>query len=347
MEIVLSPELVSTTESPMFTVEHTTRIFPFPAPRPKVSLVIPTKNEVKNLPHVLPRIPAMVDEIILVDANSTDGTVEMARQLCPDIRVVAQPGRGKGNALRAGFAAATGDIIVMIDADGSMAPEEIPAFVGLLLAGADYAKGSRFLHGGGTDDMEFHRYLGNVGLNLLVRILFGGHYSDLCYGYCAFWSRTLPVLNLVSDGFEIETEINVKALKAGIQVAEVPSYEAERIHGHSNLNAIRDGLRVLRVILSERLAGRSNANKLKRSIAPDEFTPAMALLHLEAMYLARRRDQIARAYYESATEAIKAASTTLLKMESSNPHVKRQQEIYRLRGESMWSFLDRQSTHTA
>lgn len=263
-------------EPPMSVVRsqsHHPRVFPFSVSRPMISLVIPTKNEAKNLPHVLPRIPDMVDEVVLVDAHSTDGTVDVARQLRPDVRVVMQTGRGKGDALRTGFAAARGEIIVMIDADGSMAPEEIPAFVGILLAGADYAKGSRFLHGGGTDDMEVHRYLGNVGLNLLVRLFFGGHYSDLCYGYCAFWSRALPTLDLQSDGFEIETEINVKALKCGIRVAEVPSFEAPRIHGQSNLHAIRDGLRVLRTILKERFANRVAAAPVTE-LTENEFTPA-------------------------------------------------------------------------
>lgn len=267
----------SAQEPPMSVVRpinHHHRTFPFSVPRPTISVVIPTKNEARNLPHVLPRLPDMVDEVVLVDAHSTDGTVEVARSLRPDIRVVMQVGRGKGDALRAGFAAARGDIIVMIDADGSMAPEEIPAFVGILLAGADYAKGSRFLHGGGTDDMEVHRYLGNVGLNLLVRMLFGGNYSDLCYGYCAFWSRALPALDLKSDGFEIETEINVKALKCGIRVAEVPSFEAPRIHGQSNLHAVRDGLRVLRTILKERFAS-PTAEVATAELAENEFRPAI------------------------------------------------------------------------
>jgi glycosyltransferase involved in cell wall biosynthesis len=234
-------------------------------PRPTISVVIPTKNEAKNLPHVLPRLPDMVDEVVIVDAHSTDGTVDVARDLRPDVHVVMQEGRGKGDALRAGFAAARGDIIVMIDADGSMAPEEIPAFVGILLSGADYAKGSRFLHGGGTDDMEIHRYLGNVGLNLLVRMFFGGNYSDLCYGYCAFWSRVLPHLTLTSDGFEIETEINIKALKSRIHVVEVPSFESRRVHGFSNLHAVRDGMRVLRTILTERFM--SGSSQLPKPVA--------------------------------------------------------------------------------
>src|SRR5258708_5010549 len=83
----------------------------------RVSVVIPALNEVDNLAHVLPRIPLWVDEILLVDGNSTDGTPEVAKQLRPTVRVIYQEGRGKGDALRAGFAQATGDIVVMLDAD--------------------------------------------------------------------------------------------------------------------------------------------------------------------------------------------------------------------------------------
>ncbi len=221
------------------------------AARHRVSVVIPARNEAKNLPYVLPRIPFWVHEVILVDGNSTDGTADVARALIPTIRVVGQDGKGKGNALRAGFAVCTGDIIVMLDADGSTDPAEIPAYVGALLSGADFAKGTRFIQGGGTSDMEFHRKMGNWGLTTLVRMLFGGNYSDLCYGYNAFWAHVLPRLNLDADGFEIETLMNVRALRQGLLVAEVPSFEYDRIFGTSNLHAVRDGLRVLRTIFQE------------------------------------------------------------------------------------------------
>ena len=216
-----------------------------------VSVVVPTLNEEKNLPYVLPHIPSWVHEVILVDGHSTDATIEVARALRPDIRIVMQQGRGKGAALRTGFAAATGDIIVMLDADGSTDPREIPAYVGELLAGKDFVKGSRFLQGGGTADMTLFRRAGHTALLWLVRLLFGGRYSDLCYGYSAFWTRVLPRLNLDADGFEIETLMNVRALQAGLRIAEVPSFEATRIHGTSHLRTIPDGWRVLKTIIRE------------------------------------------------------------------------------------------------
>lgn len=218
----------------------------------RVTVVIPALNEAENLPHVLPRIPNWVHEVILVDGHSVDDTVAVARQLLPTIRIVAQEGRGKGAALRSGFAAATGEIIVMLDADGSTDPGEIPAFVGALLCGADFVKGSRFLQGGGTADMPHHRRLGNAAFVHTVRLLFGGRYSDLCYGYNAFWTRVLPQLQLNGDGFEIETMMNVRALRAGLKVAEVPSFEAARVYGEGRLRTFPDGWRVLKTIYRER-----------------------------------------------------------------------------------------------
>jgi glycosyltransferase involved in cell wall biosynthesis len=219
---------------------------------PRVSFIVPTLNEAKNLPWLLPRIPNWAHEIIIVDGRSTDDTVAVARRL-RDVKVVMEPRRGKGAALRAGFRAATGDIIVMIDADGSMVPEEAVVFVSALMAGADLVKGSRFLQGAGTDDMSLFRMLGNWGLTQIVRLLYGGVFSDLCYGYMAFWTKHVATLDCDCDGFEIETLINVRALKNHLNIVEVASFEAPRISGESNLRAIPDGWRVLKTILRERV----------------------------------------------------------------------------------------------
>jgi glycosyltransferase involved in cell wall biosynthesis len=221
------------------------------SPYPRVSVVIPTLNEEENLPHVLPRLPDGLHEVIIVDGNSSDGTTAAARRLRPDVRLVSQPGRGKGDALQAGFRACTGDVIVMLDGDGSTDPEEIPRFVAALCNGADFVKGSRFAQGGHSSDITMVRRLGNRTLNLLVNRLYGTSYTDLCYGYNAFWARCLPYMRLDCSGFEVETLINVRIAKAGLVVHEVPSREGVRIHGQSNLRTVRDGLKVLRTLSVE------------------------------------------------------------------------------------------------
>lgn len=219
---------------------------------PRVSVVIPVLNEAENLYYVLPFLPSIVDEVVLVDGHSKDATIEIAQQLCPQIKVVAQSRRGKGNALKEGFAASTGDIIVMIDGDSSTNPAEIPHFVEALLRGNDFAKGSRFVKGGGSEDITPVRSLGNYALSTLVNLLFNTRYSDLCYGYNAFWRHALDRIELECDGFEVETMLNLRAYKAGLKIVEVPSYERVRIFGVSNLRVIRDGWRVLKTILKER-----------------------------------------------------------------------------------------------
>jgi glycosyltransferase involved in cell wall biosynthesis len=223
----------------------------------RVSVVIPTLNEEKNLPHVFARLPEGLHEVIVVDGHSTDDTVAVARRLRSDVRIVTQPGRGKGNALAAGFAACTGEIVVSMDADGSTDPVEIPRLVAPLCHGADFVKGSRFAQGGASSDITRTRRLGNRALNALVNALYGTSYTDLCYGFNAFWARCLPYMRVDCDGFEVETLVNVRVAKAGLVIHEVPSYERDRIHGSSNLNALRDGSRVLRTIASERMSARS------------------------------------------------------------------------------------------
>jgi glycosyltransferase involved in cell wall biosynthesis len=250
---------------------------------PLVSVIIPALNEARNLPHVMARLPE-VDEVILVDGGSIDDTVDVARRLMPGIRVVTQNRRGKGNALACGFAAATGDIIVMIDADGSTDPKEIPSFIAALRSGADFAKGSRFSGSGGSADITRLRSLGNRCLSLLVNVMFRTRYSDLCYGYNAFWARHLDVFGLDStspaptgrdgrlwgDGFEIETLLNLRAARARLQIVEVASFEQARIHGESNLNAWADGLRVLRTIAREwPRRRRASAHRMTSARAPE------------------------------------------------------------------------------
>jgi len=235
----------------------------------KISVVVPAMNEEKNIGQVLSELPDGLHEVILVDGNSKDNTIEAARQACPEIRVTSQSGRGKGDAFRTGFAAVTGNLVVMLDADGSADPAEIVRFVDALEAGADFAKGSRYMDGGGSDDITRLRKLGNSVLSGTANMLHGTEFTDLCYGYNAFWARCLPFISLDVPGFEVETLINLRMASAGMKIVEVPSYEKERIHGESNLNTFRDGFRVLGTIFREA--------RRRRSLRPHpEAAPAQA-----------------------------------------------------------------------
>jgi len=219
--------------------------------RNTISVVIPTKNEVQNISWVLERIPAWVDEIVLVDGQSTDGTIDAARRVRPDIVVVEQKSRGKGLALQAGFAAATGDFIVMLDADGSMHPAEIDRYVALLSSGFDFVKGSRFMAGASSTDITWLRRIGNNCLLYLTNVLYGTRFTDLCYGYCAFRREFLSRLALTASGFEIESQLIARACMTELRITEVPSLESPRRHGQSNLRTFRDGRRVLWTLLKE------------------------------------------------------------------------------------------------
>jgi glycosyltransferase involved in cell wall biosynthesis len=264
-------------------------------PWPRVSVVVPALNEARNLPHVFARLPADVHEVIVVDGHSVDDTVAVARQLRPDVRVVQQTRRGKGNALACGFEAATGDVIAMVDADGSADPSEIPKFVHALLSGADFAKGTRFAAGGGSGDITRLRRHGNRLLAAVVNLCYGTRYSDLCYGFNVFWRKHVPVLGLDitsppspggdgrlwGDGFEIETLIHIRVAEEGLRVDEVPSFEYPRIYGVSNLDAFGDGLRVLTTILVER---RRHRSRRRASGAHTAAVPAPGFIRIETAF---------------------------------------------------------------
>jgi glycosyltransferase involved in cell wall biosynthesis len=246
---------------------------------PLISIVVPALNEALNLSVLLPQLPE-VHEVILVDGCSVDGTVMAARRARPDIITVLQSRTGKGNALAGGFARVTGDIVVMFDADGSADPKEIVRFVEALKDGADFAKGTRFADGGGSADITAIRRVGNWFLNGVFNLGFRTRYSDLCYGYNAFWADLIPLLDLPDhttpppangrmqwgDGFEIETVINCRFAAAGVAITEVPSVEKLRMFGESNLRAVQDGFRVLKTLFTEWRRARG-VRRMERKLA--------------------------------------------------------------------------------
>ena len=220
--------------------------------RQTISAVVPAINEEENIGWVLDRLPDCVDEVVVVDGRSTDDTIGAALRARPDALVVHELAPGKGAALRAGFAASRGDYVVMLDADGSMEPAEITRYVGMLDEGYDLVKGSRFLDGGGTTDISRLRAYGNFALLAVANRLYRSSFTELCYGYMALRGHAIPRLCLTADGFEIETQIVTHAVRAGLRIAEVPSFESPRRSGDSNLRTFRDGSRVLSELIRAR-----------------------------------------------------------------------------------------------
>ena len=229
-----------------------------------VTVLIPALNEEKSIAKVLWELDHLgYHKILIVDGNSRDRTVEVAKEF--GVSVIVQNGSGKGDALRQAFNhdGLDGDVIVMMDADGSMDPKEIPMLIKALDSGADLAKGSRFLQYGYSEDMTLIRRIGNQFFISLVNWFWSTNYTDLCYGFGVFRKDAVKKLYpyLKSINFEIETEIFIKAKKLGLKVVEVPSIEFRRRYGKSNLNIFRDGFHILRTIIRELIGGRRIRNK--------------------------------------------------------------------------------------
>lgn len=220
---------------------------------PKITVLIFTLNEEENLPHVLPKIPEWVDEVLLVDGHSTDKTIEVARKLCPGVRILNQPDKGKDKALKYGFEQAQGDIIITLDADGTTDPGEMQRFIEPLLNGYDFAKGSRFLKIQPVK-MPWYRRLGNWILITEANLFFGTSYTDLCSGYNGFWKKSWQRVNF-PDKFGYEPLITLRAKRAGLKIIEVACSDKGRISGTSKLPNWRQGWGAFKAILRERLSG--------------------------------------------------------------------------------------------
>ncbi len=220
-----------------------------------VTVVFPALDEAEGLEATLPVVPSYVHEVIVVDGGSRDKSLDVVRRLRPNAVVIHQDGRGKGNALKLGIRAATGDIVVTMDCDGSMDPLDINAAIARLLAGDDFVKGSRCLPGGGSDDFTAVRKAGNSFLTGVTNRLVGRHFTDITYGFNAYWREMGHQVHDLAEGFEFEIQLAVRAARSGLRTSEVPCHEATRVGGASKLHAVRDGWRILRSIVHEVRSG--------------------------------------------------------------------------------------------
>ena len=245
----ITPQYTAEKSEPPFEVTNVTNIA-----NSKVEIVIPALNEEKNIEEIIRRVKDLgYDNVLVIDGKSKDGTLKVAAK--NGAKVVIQKGKGKGNAIRQVFKndCIDFDVVVLMDADGSMSPDELPALIKALATGADVVKGSRFLKGGYTHDMTVLRRLGNTMMISAVNLLWSAKFTDLCYGFVAFNKRAIEKLApvLTSENFEIETEIFIKALRLGLDVKEIPSTEYKRQNGESNLNTFRDGFKIFKTIATE------------------------------------------------------------------------------------------------
>jgi hypothetical protein len=219
-----------------------------------ITALVCTLNEEENLPHVLPRIPGWVDELLLVDGCSADDTIAVARSLRSDVRIVHQPGRGKGDALKRGIEQATGDIIVTLDADGTTDPGDMPRFIEPLLAGCDFVKGSRFALSRPVGKPR-HRVFGNWVIVTSYNILYRTHHTDLCSGYNAFWRRAMARVDLAGWTGQEEPLLNARVRKAGLKVVEMGHHDKGRIAGETKQPSWQQGFRALWTVIRERFRG--------------------------------------------------------------------------------------------
>lgn len=209
---------------------------------------MPTLNEAHCIEKTISEIPPdTVDEVIVVDGHSTDGTVQIVRRL--GHRVILQKTKGYGSAFAEGVDSASGDIIVLMDADGSHNPADIPLLVQKIQEGFDYVMAIRYAPGCRSDDDTLVRHVGNMFFTFLVNLIHKVYVADALYLFTAARRDKLQEIAPTSPGFEYCVEILIKAHYRGMKIYQIPSIERPRRGGRSKVNAFLDGLRILKTIL--------------------------------------------------------------------------------------------------
>jgi glycosyltransferase involved in cell wall biosynthesis len=218
----------------------------FKSDAPTVSLVIPVPAEAGGLDPVLEQVPDDVDEIVLVHDDAADEALGELRGYRHNIRIVERAGQA---ALQEGLRLAAGDIIVVMAADGRMQPREIAHYLHFLANGYDFVKGSRFICGGGSLGLTSFRRIRERVLLAMFRHRYDTNITDLSYGFAAFHRRHLERLDHSATGIRMGVEMTVRAVQAGLRIAEVPSVELPRRTAGSKLDPIRDGFGVVKTML--------------------------------------------------------------------------------------------------
>ena len=225
-------------------------------PSRTVSIIIPTLNEEETIGKVIDEIPkesierkGYQVEIMVVDSDSTDKTREITAE--KGAKVIVEPARGKGRAIRTAFGAAKGDFIFMLDADYTYPATYIPRMLEILHGGSDVVIGSRLGGQMGEGAMSRLNRVGNRLLAFMANTLYRTRISDLCTGYWGLTKEVVSTLELNATGFELEAEMFVEITKKGYKIAEVPIYYRRRV-SPSKLRSLRDGLRIGQTLITKR-----------------------------------------------------------------------------------------------
>ncbi len=216
----------------------------------KITLFVPTLNEIEGMKAVMPRVKReWVDEILVLDGNSTDGTIEYAR--AQGYRVVMQKSKGITNAYREGLQVAEGDMIVAFSPDGNSLPEAIPALIQKMKEGYDMVIGSRYLNGAKSEDDDPVTAFGNWMFTAMINICFGGHYTDSLVMLRAFKRDIVNKLHIDVPRAGMEPILSIRCAKEKLKVAEISASEPKRIGGIRKMNPLLNGMDILRLIFAE------------------------------------------------------------------------------------------------
>lgn len=229
-----------------------------------VTLFIPTLNEAEGMRQIMPRVKReWVDQILVVDGHSTDGTADYARSLGYD--VVLQRRRGIRHAMIEGFEHVKGEYVITFSPDGNSVPELIPELIAKIREGYDLVIASRYLGAAHSEDDDVVTRFGNWLFTTLVNLLFGGHYTDAFVIYRIYRTDLLWELELDRDSrywperllntvVGLELLLSVRAAKRKLRIAEIPGDEPPRLAGERKLQVLRWGAAHLLQLLYERLA---------------------------------------------------------------------------------------------
>lgn len=219
----------------------------------KASVIVITLNEVESIASVLQDIPQTeVQEIVVIDGHSTDGTPDLVRGL--GYQVITQDGKGYGNAFLTGIKHAKGDVLILMDGDGSQNPKDIPLLLEKIAEGYDVVLGSRYLPTSGSEDDTAIRHFGNKFFTWLTNFLHNMKISDSLFLFTAIRKEVFQKIELQSQSFEFCVEVPIRAHKAGFKFSEVPSFERKRFYGKSRVNVFYHGLRIFWLIIKTKFS---------------------------------------------------------------------------------------------